>query len=152
MTVAPRRAAFAAARRRGFTLLEAIVALAIIGIALIPVMSFLAQAARQLTAAAESNLQVAAQQAAMAYVEVLNPQKNPVGEAPLSDTLTLRWTSRRLTDPDSGDMLGGRLGGYRLGFFVVEVTVVRDGRDWFTFDARKIGYEPRGAAIGGALP
>ena len=46
---------------RGFTLLEAIVALAIIGITLVPVMTFLVSASRQLASAADSNARATAQ-------------------------------------------------------------------------------------------
>ena len=139
-------------RQRGFTLLEAIVALAIIGIALIPVLSFLSQSSRQLVAVADSNRRASAQQTAMAFVETINPRLMPSGEAVLTDSLTLRWVSRPLTDLDSPGVLGGRLGGSQLAFFALDVTVVSNNEDWFTFEARKVGYEPRSLNITGTIP
>lgn len=132
---------------RGFTLLEAIVALTIVGIALIPVLSFMGEASRQLQTAAESNLRAGAQQTVQAYLEVLNPMLTPVGEMPLSETLSITWTSEPLVSGVNEARLGGRLGTYNVGFFVVDVVVLREGREWFTLQARKIGYQPRSQSI-----
>jgi prepilin-type N-terminal cleavage/methylation domain-containing protein len=133
----------------GFTLLEAIVALAIIGMTIIPVMSFLGQSAQQLTFAAESNLRTSAQQTVLAYLETLNPQLSPQGEAPLSQTLTIRWSSTPLVAPNSEYRVGGRLGTYNLGFFQVDVDVLRDGQDWFQFQVRKLGFQPKNLSLDG---
>lgn len=139
-------------RARGFTLLEAIVALTIIGIALVPVMSFMGEASRQLQVAAESNTRASAQQTVQAYLEVLNPMLTPTGEMPLSQTLSISWTSQPLISGNSDVRLGGRLGTYRIGFFIVDVVVLRERREWFTLQSRKIGYLPRSMATGGELP
>jgi general secretion pathway protein I len=126
---------------RGFTLLEAIVALAIIGITLVPVMSFLSTAAQQLSRAADSNLRASAQTAALAYIETVNPLLNPEGETALSDVLSLRWTSTVVAEPNTEARPGARLAGFRMGFFSVQVAMIRNGEEWFTFDVRKIGYQ-----------
>jgi len=136
----------------GFTLLEAIVALTVIGIAMLPVMSFLAQATRQLSAAADSNRRVFAQQAVMAFSEAMNPLATPDGETQLSPNLTVRWISTPIAAPNEQSRLGGRLGGYRIGFYAVEFTLVQDQQDWFSFTARKIGYEPRSVSLTGLPP
>ncbi len=135
-------------RQRGFTLLEAIVALTIVGIALVPVLSFLAEASRQIQVAAESNTRAGAQQTVQAYLEVLNPMVTPEGEMPLSQTLSISWVSEPLFEPDNDVRLGGRLGTYNIGFYLVDVTVLREGKEWFTLRARKIGYVPRSQGLG----
>ena len=126
----------------GFTLLEAIVALTIVGITLVPVMSFLINASQQLTFAADSNQRAATQRMALAYIETMNPLAEPEGKAELSERVSLRWASTTLAEPNSQARLGARLGAYRIGFFLVDVTVVRGSEEWFSFEVRKIGYQP----------
>jgi general secretion pathway protein I len=135
---------------RGFTLLEAIVALAIIGITLVPVMSFLGSASRQLSNAADSNARATAQATALAYIETINPLLSPVGNTELSEVMSLQWASTALVEPNSDARPGARLAGYRLGFYRVEVTVLRNRESWFSFDVRKIGYQrPTGTLMPG---
>lgn len=131
----------------GFTLLEAIVALTIIGVVLVPVMSFLAESSRQLIAVADATQRAEAKRTVVAYIQTLNPKLTPTGEDRLSDQLKIRWVSTPLVDPNSEFRLGGRLGSYRMGFYAVDVTVVREDQDWFEFRARKVGYTSRAADI-----
>ncbi|MBL8645144.1 MAG: prepilin-type N-terminal cleavage/methylation domain-containing protein [Rhodospirillaceae bacterium] len=133
----------------GFTLLEAIVALAVLGMMLIPIMSFMASATRQITAAAESNQRVAQQQSAMAVIAMLNPLVLPQGEAALSEGVVLRWTSTPLVDPNTEGYLGGRMGNFRVAFFTVNAEVYKDEKLWFDFSARKLGYQPMAVTITG---
>ena len=126
----------------GFTLLEAIVALTIVGLTLVPVMSFLVNATQQISVAADSNQRAAAQRTALAYIETMNPFTEPVGKADLSEKVSLQWVSTALAEPNSQARLGARLGAYRIGFFLVTVTVLRESVEWFSFEVRKIGYQP----------
>ena len=126
----------------GFTLLEAIVALTIVGLTLVPVMSFLVNATQQISVAADSNQRAAAQRTALAYIETMNPLTEPVGKADLSEKVSLQWVSTALAEPNSQARLGARLGAYRIGFFLVTVTVLRESVEWFSFEVRKIGYLP----------
>lgn len=134
-------------RVRGFTLLEAIVALTILGIALVPVMSFVAESARQITSTAESNLRAEAQKTVMAFIEVLNPMANPKAAINLSNRLSVEWVSTPVTDPETEANLSGRLGSFRVAFYTIDVTVLRDGAPWFDFTARKVGYEAKSIAL-----
>ena len=128
--------------QRGFTLLEAIVALAIIGLALIPLVSYIAQAADSLQRASESNDRSVAMQAALALMEPVNPMTEPQGQLPIDDTVSVEWHSDVAVAPNAGVLIGGGLANFRLGFYVVHVTLSRAGEpDWFSFDLRKTGYE-----------
>lgn len=138
-------------RKNGFTLLEAIVALTIIGVTLIPIMSFLGQASRQLESAAESNQRAIAQQTILAYVESLNPLINRTGEAAVSKNLAMRWTSIALVEPGTASAFGGRLASYQLGFYRVDIDVIRNDSIWFQFQVRKIGYLPRSQSLTGEM-
>ena len=129
-------------RGAGFTLLEAIVALTIIGLVLIPLVSFIGQAANQLGRAADSNDQSFAKQSALALMEPINPLTEPHGTLDLDRTITVSWQSQPIIEPSPGILAGTGLPAFRIGFYDVHVSLTRDGSTpWFDFDLRKVGYE-----------
>ena len=131
----PRRAR----RQRGFTLLEAIVAVAILGMALMPLLAFISQSALDLRLAGDANARSLAQQNVLAFLETLNPMERPAGEADLGD-LHVTWVSRQAVPEIPDSTLGNGMPGFRLGFFDVNVQVHRNRALWFGFDARKFGF------------
>jgi len=127
---------------RGFTLLEAIVAIAIIGFALIPLISFLSLSANELTKAAESNERSFATQAAISLMDSINPTLQPSGTMPLNDKVAISWDSQQLIAPGKNPMPNSGLPSFRLSFYKVHVIVSRSlSGDWFDFDMRKVGYD-----------
>ncbi|MGE0282445.1 MAG: prepilin-type N-terminal cleavage/methylation domain-containing protein [Rhodospirillaceae bacterium] len=125
----------------GFTLLEAIVALTVMAAALIPLVTFIAQSADQLTRAGEANEQSLVQQSVLALMEPVNPMAEPEGTIPLDDEITVSWRSEAVVPPPEGTLVGTQLNGYRLGFYGVTVAVSRNGDPWFDFTMRKVGYQ-----------
>jgi general secretion pathway protein I len=126
----------------GFTLLEAIVALAIIGSALIPLVAFISQASNQLLRAADENERSFAKQAAVALLESANPMTDPKGAISIDANISLTWDSEAIVAPNDGPLVGGGLAGFRLGFYKMHVQMIRaDSGPWFAFDLRKTGYE-----------
>ncbi|TAK99888.1 MAG: hypothetical protein EPO08_15195 [Rhodospirillaceae bacterium] len=126
----------------GFTLLEAIVAVAIIGFALIPLVSFLSLSANELAKAAESNERSFVTQAVIAMMDPVNPVEEPSGSMPLNDKVLISWDSQQLIPPGKQIMPNSGLPGFRLSFYKVHVTVSRPiSGDWFNFDMRKVGYD-----------
>ena len=65
---------------KGFTLIEALVAIAILGATLLPIMALMSQSINQIHNIAESNAKSAAKDSALAIIEPINPMKNPSGE------------------------------------------------------------------------
>jgi general secretion pathway protein I len=125
----------------GFTLLEAIVALTVMALALIPLVTFIAQTADQLNRAAEANERSLVTQSVLALMEPVNPLAEPEGTLPLDDEIAVSWRAEPLAPPSEGPLVGTLLAGYRIGFYGVNVTVTRNNQDWFSFDMRKVGYQ-----------
>lgn len=142
----------AATGSKGFTLLEAIVALALISLALIPLLTFIAQSSDQLVRAGESNERSFVMQSALALMDPVNPMAEAQGSLALDANTSLSWNSAVVAKPNDGPLIGSGLPGFRLGFYSVHVTVARDNQPWFTFDMRKVGYErlSTGAPLGEA--
>ena len=134
----------AGARRhasRGFTLLEAIVAVAIVGIALVPIITFISQMVTGLTRAGDANARNLAEQSVIALLEPLNPLERPNGDDQVG-TLSIHWESEILVPPSTTIRPGTGLAAFGIGFYNVKVSVNRADRsgEWFAFDMRKVGY------------
>ena len=125
----------------GFTLLEAIVALTVMAIALIPLITFIGQSADQLARAGEANERSLVTQSALALIEPVNPMAEPEGTLPLDDEIAVSWRTSDIAPPTEGAILGTQLNGYRIGFYGVTVTVTRFNQPWFDFTMRKVGYQ-----------
>ena len=127
---------------RGFTLLEAIVAVAIIGFALIPLVSFLSLSANELAKAAESNDRSFVMEAVIAMMDPVNPVTAPSGSMPLNDNISVSWDSQQLIPSGKNPKPNSGLPSFRLSFYKVHVIVSRAvSGPWFDFDMRKIGYD-----------
>ncbi len=120
--------------------MEAIVAVAIVGIALVPVITFVSQMVSALTRAGDSNARNLAQHSIIELMETLNPLERPVGEDQIGD-LIVRWESANIISPNKEIRAGVGLPGFSMGFYNVTVSVDRADRGpWFSFDMRKVGY------------
>lgn len=128
-------------KESGFTLLEAIVALTLLGLALIPMISFVSESASQLARVADNNERSFAVKAAVALLDPINPMENPQGEETIGKDLTVRWSSDIAIPPNDGPQFGTGLAAFRVGFYNVRVSLIRDTDTWFEFDLRKIGYQ-----------
>ncbi len=133
---------------RGFTLLEAIVAVAVVGIALIPIITFISQMVVGLNRAGDSNARNLAQQSIIELLEPLNPLEEPNGGEQIGN-LNIRWESQALIPPNTAIRPGTGLAAFGIGFYNVKVSVVRNDRagEWFAFDMRKVGYRRINANI-----
>lgn len=126
-------------------LLEAIVAIAIVGIAIIPMVTFVSQMVSALTRAGDVNAQNLAKQAIIELLEPLNPLEQPVGEDQIGD-LALRWVSENVVPPNTVTRVGTGLSGFSMGFYNVTISVDRaDRKPWFSFVMRKVGYHSMSA-------
>lgn len=125
--------------QRGFSLLEAIVALTIlatVGMALFAAMS----QSTQMIARAENARRVdSAVRNAAAWMASVNPAETPQGEQQLGD-VTLRWSSD-LVEPMHDAMTGYLQPGlYQVGLYDVRLELQRDGSPLTEVTIRRAGY------------
>lgn len=125
--------------QRGFSLLEAIVALTIlatVGMALFAAMS----QSTQMVARAEHARRIdSAVRNAAAWMQSVNPSETPSGEQQLGD-VTLRWSSEPL-EPVRDAMTGYLQPGlYEVGLYRVRLELLQDGRPLSEVDIRRVGY------------
>lgn len=113
-------------RQRGFTLLEAVVALAILaaaGLALFAAMSQSLQMVGRAQFAAETD---AALRNAVAWTEQVNPMEQPEGEQSIGRYL-LRWTSEPVEPPRDNTTDYLEPGLYEVGLYRMRLELWRDG-------------------------
>ena len=125
----------------GFTLLEAIVALTVMALALIPLVSFIAQSSDQLMRAGAANEQSMVTQSVLALMDPVNPMAEPEGTLALDETISISWRADVIAPPPEGSLVRTPLSGFRIGFYGVTVSVMRNELPWFEFRMRKVGYQ-----------
>lgn len=125
---------------QGFTFIEAIVAMAIVGMAALPILLLISQSLDQLTRSADANERASAMQSAIAIIDPINPMNTPSGETSMG-TISFTWTSELLVAPNDGEQFGAGLAGYIVGFYKVKIDVAKMENLWFSFDMRKVGYK-----------
>ena len=125
--------------QRGFSLLEAIVALTIlatVGMALFAAMS---QSTQMVARAEDTRLADSAVRNAAAWMASVNPAETPQGEQQLGD-VTLRWSSE-LVEPMHDSLTGSmQLGLYQVGLYSVRLELSRDGSPLADETIRRVGY------------
>ena len=126
-------------RVRGFSLLEAIVALTILAAAGLALFAAMSQSLQMVGRAERAREVDSALLNAVAWMETVNPAETPQGEQQLGQ-VTLRWTSEPLETPR--DSMTGylRAGLYRVGLYQVRLELTRAGQPPVETTVRRVGY------------
>jgi len=135
MTRASRR------RARGFSLLEAIVALTVFSICAMALYGWLAVNLDALVRVEASAGSVRDGRAALALMETVNPMAEPKGQRELPGELAVRWTSKEIDARAPGVGMSGSVLIFDLALYEMDVQVLRAGREVRRFEVRRAGWE-----------
>lgn len=126
-------------RARGFTLLEAIVALAILAAAGMALFAAMSQSLQMVRRAQDARDADAALRNALAWSEEINPMQSPRGEQALGDW-DLRWSSEPVEPPRDGTTGYLQPGLYQVGLYRLHLQLWRDGAMQREVEMRRAGY------------
>lgn len=128
-------------RQRGFTLIEAIVALVLIATTGMALFGWINSNIIALNRVQEQNSTNAATLNVVEYMNGINPMATPDGRADLG-AYTLSWTSRPVTDVVDGASYPMGVSLYQLALYESKINVAKPGGQlWFDFTMQQVGYK-----------
>lgn len=128
-------------RSRGFTLLEAIVAMVILASAGVAVFAWINSNLSSLQRVRDANFRSEALVNALEYMDRVNPMATPEGRANLGPYF-LQWRSEALAPPVDGAGYPSGLGLYQLALYGTTVKVKSaEDRDWFEIQLKQVGFK-----------
>lgn len=130
------------ASARGFSLLEAIVALVVLASAGMALFSWLNSSTGALRRVEDANARSAATVNAVEFMQSVNPMLRPEGRMELGD-YNIRWQATPLTTVVDGTDYPRGLSQYQLALYDTLVKATRGPRDeyWFEFKLKLVGYK-----------
>lgn len=122
-------------RQRGFSLLEAVVAMVLISGAGYALFGWINSNIMALNHIQESNARSEATKNILEYMSTVNPMLNPAGEVSLGH-YKIKWASKPATLLEDGNSL------YRLALYDTTVLAANaEAQPWFEFNLRQVGYK-----------
>ncbi len=144
-------------RRAGFTLLEALVALAIASVCLLALFGLQLQLSRAQRRYEAAMARADARRNILALVRDLNPELQPEGSVDLPDGERLSWTARALSPARRALTPSGQPGPFAVRLYAVDAALGREGaaRDTVTVERlgwRRLAAQGSGGAATAPLP
>ena len=142
--------------RRGFTLLEMVVALLIFAAAGMALYGLLNTNLITLTRVQDVLRQAPAVREAMERLATVNPQQQDEGGFEVDD-FEVAWTARLVEPMRQGQTAFGVPGPFNVGLYEIEFELRREGRAMGTWRMRQVGYDdvreraPGAGTLGGRL-
>jgi general secretion pathway protein I len=124
----------------GFTLLEAIVAIAVLLAALVPLYILISNVSRSAFHVDQVNRLAEIETDALNIMETVNPMLKPAGSIDLGP-YAVRWVATTLIDPVDGSSYPTGISAFKIGLYNTKIDVVApDGQIVTSFPLRMIGY------------
>lgn len=136
----PSSATSPTSRPRGFTLLEAIVALAVFTAAAMSLYGLFSTNLMAMSRVQEVSAQLPVVQQAMQHLSLINPRQQEAGQFEV-DGFDVVWSASLMDDVRQSQSAAGFLGDYEIGLYEVTFEIQRDGRALDAWQMRLIGYE-----------
>lgn len=128
-----------AARTRGFTLLEAIVALTVLSMGMVALFGWLEVSTQALGRVEASADRLQDARNAMAFIETINPMESEEGEHALAG-LTIRWRGELVAPEKPAVDRGGVPTPFDIGLYTLQVSCLRADVETSRFSVRKLGW------------
>lgn len=125
--------------QRGFSLLEAIVALALLASVGMALLEWLNSSLISLRRVQEAAAVQSAARSALAYLETINLMVTPEGETELGEW-RVRWQAREVEPAREGAGYPSGVGLFDVGLYDTQVRLERNGRTIEEFVLRQVGY------------
>lgn len=129
------------ARNLGFTLIEVIVALVLIGGAGMALFSWINGSIVALRRVEDANARNEAASNIIEYMQTVNPMLTPEGTAEFG-SYQIRWKADPLSDTVDGVVNPQGVGLYQLGLYRAKINAVKvDDPNWFDLTLTLVGYK-----------
>lgn len=136
-------------RQRGFTLIEAIVALVLIATTGMALFGWVNSNIITLSRVQEANAVGAATANVVDYMNTVNPMATPSGEVGLGE-YRLSWQATPIVESRDGAGFPYGVSAFQLALYQTQVKVQRrDGLPWFDFTLQQVGYKKVRGDAGG---
>ena len=128
--------------RAGFSVIEAVVAMAIAAIALTAILSLQQQMAASQVRQEAALQRLALRRAAIVLIRDINPFSTPTGTAAIAPGLVMEWTAETRVPPRRGIGFGGSDSEFSVGLYSVFVRLQdRDGKTIDQFRVERVGWQ-----------
>ncbi|MGE0741143.1 MAG: hypothetical protein AB7O98_07350 [Hyphomonadaceae bacterium] len=122
-------------------MLEALIAVAIVAMALVPIMSLESQLTRRHAAQRAEHASLLAQQNALAIIRDMNVWQSPDGSAELQSGSIMRWRATPLSSPRRSLRAGNGEGDFEIVLYRLDVEILdRAGNRLTRFSVDKLGW------------
>lgn len=129
--------------QQGFSALEALIAAALLGVALAPLLDLQRQSFRAAARVEAAQAAVSAQRTALDLLTSVNMMMEPVGRRLISERFAMEWRARPLTRPIPGVGYLASDGGFDTALYAVDVRVLDGAREVTAFNVEQMGWRRR---------
>lgn len=130
----------------GLSTLEALVAVAILGLALLPILAFQTQISQAYERYELLNARSELERNALAALRDINPMERPTGQLNLGRSQSLSWTSRALTKERQSTAYPAGDGDFIVALYLLKVELSdKDRRTRYRMDLERLGWRKSAA-------